>query len=124
MVKPKGKGKSFPKSQRGLRTQHFCHHCGTQGHTRPNCHKLKALKNASTQRSGGPRNDKRNRTAKQSRGQEGDPKVRDVMKMIDAFTTCLASFTKRFVSDNNRTQSVRDITPNARVVWVKKGTHA
>ena len=39
-VKPKGKGKSLPKSQRGLRTQHFCHHCGIQGHTRPNCHKL------------------------------------------------------------------------------------
>ena len=37
-VKPKGKGKSLPKSQRGLRTQHFCHHCGIQGHTRPNCH--------------------------------------------------------------------------------------
>ena len=28
MVKPKGNGKSIPKSQRGLRTQHFCHHCG------------------------------------------------------------------------------------------------
>ena len=38
--KPRGKGKSLPKSQRGLRTQHFCHHCGIQGHTRPNCHKL------------------------------------------------------------------------------------
>ena len=47
VVKPKGKGKSLPKSQRGSRTQHFCHHCGLQGHTRPNCHKLQALKNAS-----------------------------------------------------------------------------
>ncbi|XP_050281367.1 uncharacterized protein LOC126722253 [Quercus robur] len=45
-VKPKGKGKSLPKSQRGPRTQHFCHHCGIQGHTRPNCHKLQALKNS------------------------------------------------------------------------------
>ena len=45
-VKPKGKGKSLPKSQRGLRTQHFCHHYGLQGHTRPNCHQLRALKNA------------------------------------------------------------------------------
>ena len=60
VVKPEGKGKSFPKSQRGLRTQHFCHHCGLQGHTRPNCHKLRALKNASDQRSRGLRNDKRN----------------------------------------------------------------
>ena len=40
VVKPKGKGKSLPKSQRGPRTQHFYHHCGIQGHTRPNCHKL------------------------------------------------------------------------------------
>ena len=46
LVKPKGKGKSLPKSQRGLRTQHFCHHYGLQGHTRPNCHQLRALKNA------------------------------------------------------------------------------
>ena len=29
VVKPK---KSLPNSQRGLRTQHFCHHCGIQGH--------------------------------------------------------------------------------------------
>ena len=46
VVKPKGKGKSLPKSQRGLRTQHFCHHYGIQGHTRPNCCKLQALKNS------------------------------------------------------------------------------
>ena len=38
VVKPKGKGKSLPKSQRGSRTQHFCHHCGIPGHIRPNCH--------------------------------------------------------------------------------------
>ena len=60
VVKPKGNGKSLPKSQRDPRTQHFCHHCGLQAHTRPNCHKLRALKNASDQRSRGPRNDKRN----------------------------------------------------------------
>ena len=46
VVKPKGKGKSLPKSQRGPRTQHFCHHCGIQGHTKPNYHKLQALKNS------------------------------------------------------------------------------
>ena len=68
VVKPKGKGKSLPKSQRGPRTQHFCHHYGLQGYTRPNCHKLRALKNASDQRSTGPRNDKRNWAAEQSRG--------------------------------------------------------
>ena len=124
VVRPEAKGKSLPKSQRGPRTKHFCHHCGLQGHTRPNCHKLRVLKNASAQRSRGPRNDKRNRTTKQSKGQDGDLEVRDVMRIIAAFTTYLASFTRRFESHNNRTQSSRDITPNASVVWVKKGTHA
>ena len=42
------------------------------------------------------------------------------MKMIDAFTTCLTGFNKRFESQNNSTQSFRDITPNARAVWVKR----
>ena len=46
VVKPEAKGKSLSKSQRGPRTKHFCHHCGLQGHTRPNCHKLRASKNA------------------------------------------------------------------------------
>ena len=124
VVRPEAKGKSLPKSQRGPRTKHFCHHCGLQGHTRPNCHKLRALKNASAQRSRGPRNNKRNRTTEQSKGQDGDLGVRDVMRIIDAFTTYLASFTRRFESHNNRTQSSRDITPNASVVWVKKDTHA
>ena len=68
VVKPKGKGKSLPKSQRGPRTQHFCHHCGLQGHTKPNCHKLRALKNASDQRSRGPRNNKRNWAVEQLGG--------------------------------------------------------
>ena len=124
VVRPEAKGKSLPKSQRGPRTKHFCHHCGLQGHTRPNCHKLRALKNASAQRSRGPRNNKRNRTTEQSKGQDGDLGVRDVMRIIDAFTTYLASFTRRFESHNNHTQSSRDITPSASVMWVKKGTHA
>ena len=46
VVRTEAKGKLFRKSQRGLRVQHFYHHCGQQGHTRPNCHKLRALKNA------------------------------------------------------------------------------
>ena len=121
VVRNEVKGKSLHKSQRGPRIQHFCHHCGQQGHTRPNCHKLRALKNASDQRSRGPRNDKRNQAVEQSRGRDGDS---GVMKMIDAFTTCLASFNRRFESHNTRTQSYRDITLNARDVWVKKGTHA
>ena len=68
VVKPKGNGKSLPKSQKDPRTQHFCHHCGLQAHTRPNCHKLRALKNASDQRSRGSRNDKRNWAIEQSGG--------------------------------------------------------
>ena len=124
VVRTEAKGKSLHKSQRGPRVQHFCHHCGQQGHTRPNFHKLRALKNASDQRSKGPRNDKRNWAIEQPRGQDGDFGVIDVMKMIDAFTTCLTSFSKRFEGHNTSTKSYRDITPNACAVWVKRGTHA
>ncbi|XP_075640253.1 uncharacterized protein LOC142612000 [Castanea sativa] len=35
--RPKEKGRSLPKNQRGPHVKHFCHHCGVQGHTRPNC---------------------------------------------------------------------------------------
>ena len=124
VAKLKVKGKSLPKSQRGPKAQHWCHHCGLQGHTRPNCHKLKVLKNASDQRSRGPRNDKRSWAVESSKGQNGDPVVVDVMKIIGAFTTCLERFTRRFERLNSRTQFYRDITPNARDVWVKRGTHA
>ena len=124
VVKPKGNGKSLPKSQRGSRTQHFCHHCGLQGHTRPNCHKLRALKNASDQGSRGLRDDKRNWAVERPKGRDGDSKVIDVMKMIDAFTICLANFNRRFENRNTRTQSYRDITLNTHDVWVKKGTLA
>ena len=59
-----------------------------------------------------------------SRDRNVDPGMMDVMKMIGAFTTCLENFTRRFESPNSRTQSHKDITPNARDVWVMKGTHA
>ena len=59
VVRSEARAKSLPQTQRGPRTNHFCHHCGLQGHTRPNCHKLIALKNVSDQRSRGLRNDKR-----------------------------------------------------------------
>ena len=124
VVRSETRGTSLPRSQRGPKTNHVCHHCGLQGHNRPNCHKLRALKNATDQRSRGPRNDKRTWVVESSRGRNGDPRMRDVMRMIDAFTTCLASFNKRFGSQNTRTQSYRDITLNARDVWVKRSTHA
>ena len=82
------------------------------------------MNNASAPRSRGPRNDRRNWAGEPSRGRNGDPGMMDVMKMIGAFTNCLKSFTRRFESPNSRTQSYKDITPNARDVWVKKGTHA
>ena len=50
VAKPKAKGKSLPKSQRGPQVQHYCHHCGVRGHTRPNYYKLHALKKADSQR--------------------------------------------------------------------------
>ena len=124
VVSSAAKAKSLPRSQRGPRMNHLCHHCRLQGHTRPNCHKLRALRNASDQRSRGPRNDKRTLAIESSRDQNSDPGIMDVMKMIDAYTNCIESFTRRFESPNSRTQSYRDITPNARDVWVKKGTRA
>ena len=124
VVRSTARAKSLPRSQRGPRTNHVCHHYGLQGHTRPNCHKLRALRNASDQRSRRPRNDKRTWTVEPSRDQNVDPGMMDVMKMIGAFTNCLESFTRKFESPNSHTQSYRDITPNARDVWVKNGTHA
>jgi len=124
VVWSEARAKSLPRSQRGPRTNHVCHHCGLKGHTQPNCHKLRALRNASDQRSGRPRNDKRTWAVESSRGRNGDPGMMDVMKMIGAFTNCLESFTRRFESPNSRTQSYKDITPNARDVWVMKRTHA
>ena len=52
--------KSRPRPQRGHRSTYVCHHCGLQGHTRPNCQKLRAKNSATPQRSRGPRNDRRN----------------------------------------------------------------
>ena len=118
------RAKSHPRSQRGPKSKYVCYHCGLQGHTRPNCQKLRAMNNASAPRSRGPRNDRRNWAGELSRGRNGDPGMMDVMKMIDAFTNCLESFTRRFESPNSHTQSYKDITLNASDVWVKKGTHA
>ena len=47
VVKSAVRAKSLPRSQRGLRMNHLYHHYGLQGHTRPHCHKLRALRNAS-----------------------------------------------------------------------------
>ena len=122
MAKLKKKGKSLPKSQRGPQTQHFCYHCGIWGHTRPNCHKVQALKNVISQRPRGQRNRKGN--LKQSKGREVESNIGDVMKMIDTITSYLENFTLRFENRNSSAQSSKDISPNAHAVWVKKVTHA
>ena len=118
------RAKSLPQLQRAHRSNYVCHHCGLQGHTQPNCQKLRAMNNASAPRSRGPRNDRSNWAGKPSRGRNDDPGMMDVMKMIGAFTNCLESFTRRFERPNSRTQSYKDITPTASDMWVKKGTHA
>ena len=97
------RAKSRPQQQRGPRLNYVCHHCGLQGHTRPNCQKLRAMNSATPQRSRGPRNDRRNWADEPSRDQNGDPRMMNVMKMIGAFTNCLESFTRKFESPNSRT---------------------
>ena len=47
----KSRAKSRPRPQRGPRSNYVCHHCGLQGHTRPNCQKLRAMNNATAPRS-------------------------------------------------------------------------
>ena len=82
------------------------------------------MNNASAPRSREPRNDRRNWVGESSRGRGGDLGVMDVMKMIRAVTNCLENFTRRFESPNSRTQSYKDITPNASDVWVTKVIYA
>ena len=103
VARTEAKGRLPPKSQRSSRTNHVCHYCGLQGHTRPNCHKLRALNNPRDQRSRAPRDDRRNWTVGQPRSQNEDSGVMDVIKMIKAFTTCLANFNSRFEGHNSHT---------------------
>ena len=71
------------------------------------------MNNETAPRSRGLRNDKRNWAGEPSRDQNSEPGMMDVMKMIGTFTNCLESFTRRFESPNSRTQSYKEITPNA-----------
>ena len=87
------RAKSRPPPQRGPRSNYVCHHCGLQGHTRPNCQKMRVMNSATAPRSRGLRNDRRNWVGEPSRDRNGDPGMMDVMKMIGAFTNCLECFT-------------------------------
>ena len=110
------------KLQRGPQMKHFCHHCGTRGHTRPNCFKLHALKRADSLHDQG--NSRRMPRGKQAKGENEGQLIGDVMEMFKNISSCLASFTPRFESYVGRTSPSKYLTPKTCVMWVKKGTHA
>ena len=121
-AKPKDKGKSLPKNQRGPQVKHVCHHCGVQGHTRPNCFKLHALKKANSMHS--QESSRRIPKRAQAKGESEGQLIGDVMEMLKNISLCLPSFISRFESYVGRTTPSKDLTQNTRKVWVKKGTHA
>ena len=85
-AKPKEKGKSLPKNQKGPQVKHVCHHCGIQGHTRPNCFKLHALKKADSMC--GQESSKR-----RTKGDNEGHLIGELMEMSKNISLCLASFT-------------------------------
>ena len=121
-TKPKEKGKSLPKNQRGPQVKHMCHHCGVQGHIKPNCFKLHALKKANFMPGQG--SSKRRPKGTQAKGDSERHLIGDVMEMLKNISLCLASFTPRFESYVGRTPPFKALTQNTHKVWVKKGTYA
>ena len=109
-AKPKDKGKSLSKSQKGPQVKHFCHHCGVHGHTRPNCFKLHALKRADSMC--GQDNTRRMPKGSQAKGDNEGQLIRDVMEMLKNNSLCLASFTLRFESYVDHTPPFKDLTQN------------
>ena len=79
-ARPKEKGKTLPKNQRGPQVKHLCHHCGAQGHTRPNCFKLHALKKADSMR--GQESSRRRPKGEQAKGDSDRHLIGDVMEML------------------------------------------
>ena len=79
-AKPKEKGKLLPKNQKGPQVKHLCHHCGAQGHKRPNCFKLHALKKADSMR--GQESSKRRSKGAQAKGDSEGHLIRDVEEHI------------------------------------------
>ena len=121
-AKPKEKGKSLPKNQRGPQVKHLCHHCGTQGHTRTNCFKLHELKKADSMR--GQETSRRRLRGAQAKGNSEGHLIGNVMEMLKNISLCLASFTPRFEIYVGRTPPSKALTQNTRKVWVQKGTYA
>ena len=89
--RPKEKGNSLPKNQKGPHVKHFCHHCGVRGHTRPNCFKLQAFMKADSLH--GQDNSRRMPKGIQAKGENEGQVIGDVMEMLKNISLCLASFT-------------------------------
>ena len=88
-AKLKEKGKLLPKNQRGPQVKHLCHHCGAQGHTRPNCFKRHALKKANSMR--GQESSKRRPKGAQVKGDSEVHLIGDIMEMLKNISLCLAA---------------------------------
>ena len=121
-AKPKEKGKSLPKNQKGPQVKHVCHHCGVQGHTRPNCFKFHALKKIDSMCD--QEISKRRPKGAQAKGGSEGHLIGDVMEMLKNISLCLTSFTLRFESYVGRTPPSKALTQNTHKKWVKKGTYA
>jgi len=102
-TKPKEKGESLPKNQRGPQVKHMCYHCGVQGHIRLNCFTLHALKKADSMR--GQESLKRRPKGAQAKGDSEGHLIGDVMEMLKNIL-CLASFTPTFESYDGCTPSI------------------
>ena len=99
--------------------KHVGHHYGIQGHTRPNCFKLHALKKAESMRG----QEILKRRPKGAQASEGHF-IGNVMEMLKNISLCFASFTLRFESYIDRTPPSKAFTQNTHKEWVKKGTYA
>ena len=113
-AKPKEKGKSLPKSQRGPQVKHFCHYRGRQGHTRPNCFKLQALKRTDSLRD--QDNSRRMPKQAQAKGENEGHLIGDVMEMLKNISSCLTNFIPRFENYVGRIPPSKDLTQNTCIV--------
>ena len=87
--------------------KHVCHHCGIQGHIRPNCFKLHALKKADSMR-------RQESSKRRPMGDSEGHLIGNVMEMLKNISLCLASFTPRFESYVGRTSPSKALTQNTR----------
>ena len=121
-AKPKEKGKSLPKNQKGPQVKHLCHHCGTQGHTRPYGFKLHTLKKVDSMHD--QETSRRRPRRAQVKGDSEGHLIGDIIEMLKNISQCLASFTPRFESYVGRTSPSKVLIQNIRKEWVKNGTYA